>query len=213
MAQPHAGRQDRNPLATITDHSPRLFAAIKKRHRLLQSIYQRCVFVGTKTALECYCRLFWWDSLITCRRCLSWFAACCWQSSAMTSSHNDDKDAVLPDQVGIAWDETGTHSEYTNIQCIHPFTKKRAGVANGSLFTPSCISSFHNAKERDEWHSRCSQKPIAFTTYCMICRGIVQKPSPFSWVCDVYGSIRGMQILSLQIFPKLPPLTAATGTR
>jgi hypothetical protein len=30
--------------------------------------------------------------------------------SAMTSSHNDDKDAVLPDQEGITWDETGTHS-------------------------------------------------------------------------------------------------------
>jgi hypothetical protein len=29
--------------------------------------------------------------------------------SAMTSSHNDDKDAVLPDREGIACDETGIH--------------------------------------------------------------------------------------------------------
>ena len=36
--------------------------------------------------------------------------------SAMTSSHNDDKDDVLPDQEGIAWDETGTHSRYTTIR-------------------------------------------------------------------------------------------------
>jgi hypothetical protein len=35
--------------------------------------------------------------------------------SAMTSSHNDDNDAVLPDQKGIAWDETVTHSRYTAI--------------------------------------------------------------------------------------------------
>ena len=35
--------------------------------------------------------------------------------SAMTSSRNDDKDAVLPDQEGIAWDETGIHSRYTTI--------------------------------------------------------------------------------------------------
>jgi hypothetical protein len=27
--------------------------------------------------------------------------------SAMNSSQNDDKDAVLPDKKGIAWDETG----------------------------------------------------------------------------------------------------------
>ena len=43
------------PLATA-------FAAIKKRHRLLQSICERCVFVGTKTTLEWFCRLSWWDS-------------------------------------------------------------------------------------------------------------------------------------------------------
>ncbi len=36
--------------------------------------------------------------------------------SAMSSSHNDDKAAVLPDQEGIACDETGTHSRYTTIR-------------------------------------------------------------------------------------------------
>lgn len=35
--------------------------------------------------------------------------------SAMTTSHNDDKDALLPDQEGIAWDETDTYSRYTAI--------------------------------------------------------------------------------------------------
>ena len=35
--------------------------------------------------------------------------------SARTSSHNDDKDAVLPDQEGVAWDETGTYSQYTSV--------------------------------------------------------------------------------------------------
>lgn len=78
---------------------------------------------------------------------------------------------------------------------------------------PSCVSSFHNAKERDKWHSRCRQKPIAFATYSMTCRGIVLESSLFSWDCDVYGSIRGMQILSLQILPRPPPLTSAIGTR
>ena len=29
--------------------------------------------------------------------------------SAMTSSHNDDKEAVLPEQEGITWDETGIY--------------------------------------------------------------------------------------------------------
>ena len=35
LAQPHAGRQDRNPLATTTRPLATAFAAIKKRHRLL----------------------------------------------------------------------------------------------------------------------------------------------------------------------------------
>jgi len=61
--------------------------------------------------------------------------------SAMTSSQNDDKDAVLPDQEGIAWDETGAHSKYTKIYCMQMFTNKRAGVASGSLLTTSCVSS------------------------------------------------------------------------
>ena len=91
------------------------------------------------------------------------------------------------------------------IHDIQPFVKEGAGISQWSLLTPSCVSSFHNAKERDKWHSRCRQKPIAFATYCMICRGIVQKPSPFSWVCDVYGSIRDMQILSRgRIFAQPP---------
>ena len=29
--------------------------------------------------------------------------------SAMTSSHDDDKEAVLPEQEGITWDETGIY--------------------------------------------------------------------------------------------------------
>lgn len=91
------------------------------------------------------------------------------------------------------------------IDNIQTFTKKVGRVASGSLLTTSCVSSFHNSKERDKWHSRCRQEPIAFATYCMICRGIVQKPSPFSWVCDVNRSIRDMQILSLcRIFAQRP---------
>ena len=86
LAQPYAGRQDRNPLATTARPLTTAFAAIKKRHRLLSSICERCVSAG-------------------------------------------------------------------------------------------------------------------------------MKPSPFSWVCDVYGSNRGMQILSLPIFSRPPPLTAAMGTR
>ena len=35
--------------------------------------------------------------------------------SAMTSSHNDDKDAVLPDQEGIDWDKSGDHLMCTNV--------------------------------------------------------------------------------------------------
>ena len=34
--------------------------------------------------------------------------------SAMTSSHNDVKDAALPDEEGVAWDETVTHVLYKN---------------------------------------------------------------------------------------------------
>lgn len=120
--------------------------------------------------------------------------------SAMTSSHNDDKDAVLPDQEGIAWDETGTHSRYTTTR------ERGCGASQWSLLTPSCVSSFHNAKERDNCHSRCRQKPIAFAMYCMICRGIVQKPSPFSWVCDVMGRFGACRYYRSRFFPDPHPL-------
>ena len=33
----------------------------------------------------------------------------------MASSHNDDKDAVLPDQEGIDWDKSGGHLICTNV--------------------------------------------------------------------------------------------------
>ena len=48
LAQPYAGRQDRNPLATTARPLTTAFAAIKKRHRLLSSICERCVSAGMK---------------------------------------------------------------------------------------------------------------------------------------------------------------------
>lgn len=78
--------------------------------------------------------------------------------------------------------------------------------------TRSRVIMFQNAKEPDERLSRCRHKPIAFATHCIICRGIVQKKSSFSWVCEVYGSIRGMQRLSLQILPR-PLSLRRTGRR
>ena len=92
---------------------------------------------------------------------------------------------------------------------IRPFAKE-GGVSQWFATHPFLRSSSHNAKERNKWHSRCRQQPIAFATYCMICRGLVQEPSPFSWVCDVYGSIWGMQILSLgRICPAPYPFATA----
>ena len=44
------------------DHSPRLSRPSKNGIGFWKGICQRCVFVGTKTALEWFCRLSWWDS-------------------------------------------------------------------------------------------------------------------------------------------------------
>ena len=52
--------------------------------------------------------------------------------SAMTSSHIDDKDAVLPDQEGIAWDEIGTYSrDTTNGSFVRP-NQRLAGLQDQS---------------------------------------------------------------------------------
>ena len=44
------------------DHSPRLSRPSKNGTGFWKGICERCVFVGTKTALELFCRRSWWDS-------------------------------------------------------------------------------------------------------------------------------------------------------
>ena len=99
---------------------------------------------------------------------------------AMTSSHIDYNDAVLPDQEGIAWEETDTHSRYTTIH------ERRCGVTDVALshVCPCRFSLWAIQQGSRQFHSQLNKQPGG--------RPCVQDAKPFISASGSQGLVCGV---------------------